>query len=167
AGLETGREEAEGGTDPARAANARAEREWLVAELARAVGLGGRDRRGASHAQGAPLKPNKGVRAAQANPPRAAPGEPTRGIRGGEGPPAPRRPGLGAASARHDPHRPLLLLHSRSARPDRLGTLTVESFDTRLEPCTPVECHDPPDRWRPHGRTPWPTADSGFRNKLI
>ena len=34
-------EEAEGCNDPVRAANARAERDFLVGELARAVGLGG------------------------------------------------------------------------------------------------------------------------------
>jgi tetratricopeptide (TPR) repeat protein len=44
-------EEAEGGNDPARAAKARDELDFLVAELARAVGLGGRDRRAASHAE--------------------------------------------------------------------------------------------------------------------
>ena len=44
-------EEAEGRNDPARAATARQEREFLVQELARAVGLGGRDRRAAAHAE--------------------------------------------------------------------------------------------------------------------
>ena len=37
-------EEAEGFNDPVRAARAREEMEFLVGELARAVGLGGRDR---------------------------------------------------------------------------------------------------------------------------
>jgi hypothetical protein len=44
-------EQAERFHDPARAAKARHELEFLVAELARAVGLGGRDRRAAAHAE--------------------------------------------------------------------------------------------------------------------
>ena len=39
-------EEARSGNDPVRASRARAELDFLAAELARAVGLGGRDRRG-------------------------------------------------------------------------------------------------------------------------
>jgi hypothetical protein len=39
-------EEARSGNDPVRASGARAELDFLAAELARAVGLGGRDRRG-------------------------------------------------------------------------------------------------------------------------
>jgi hypothetical protein len=66
-------EEAEGCNDPARAANARAGREWLVAELARAVGLGGRDRRAASHAERARLNATRAIRAAMANLARADP----------------------------------------------------------------------------------------------
>jgi hypothetical protein len=60
-------EEAEGGNDPARAARARHELEFLVAELARAVGLGGRDRRAASHAERARLNVTRAIRAAIAN----------------------------------------------------------------------------------------------------
>ena len=60
-------EEAEGFNDPARAARARGEREFLVAELARAVGLGGRDRRAASHAERARLNATRAIRAAVAN----------------------------------------------------------------------------------------------------
>ena len=60
-------EEAEAGNDPARASRARAEREFLVAELARAVGLGGRDRRAASHAERARLNVTRAIRAAVAN----------------------------------------------------------------------------------------------------
>jgi hypothetical protein len=71
--LEAELEEAEGCNDPARAANARAEREWLVAELARAVGLGGRDRRAASHAERARLNATRAIRAAMANLARADP----------------------------------------------------------------------------------------------
>src|SRR5262245_62736952 len=41
--------------DPGRAATASSERDFLVGELARAVGLGGRDRRAASHAERARL----------------------------------------------------------------------------------------------------------------
>ena len=98
-------EEAEGFNDPARAAKARAERDFLVDELARAVGLGGRDRRAASHAERARLNA-------------------TRAIRGGDGQPGPRQPRVGAAPGRDYPDRPVLLLHARPARPDRLGALT-------------------------------------------
>jgi hypothetical protein len=65
--------EAEGGNDPARAARARGERDFLVAELARAVGLGGRDRRAASHAERARLNVTRAIRAAMANLARANP----------------------------------------------------------------------------------------------
>jgi hypothetical protein len=58
---------AEGDNDPARAARARVEREFLVAELARAVGLGGRDRRAAAHAERARLNVTRAIRAAVAN----------------------------------------------------------------------------------------------------
>ena len=60
-------EEAEGFNDPARATRARQEMEFLVAELARAVGLGGRDRRAASHAERARLNASRAIRAAMAN----------------------------------------------------------------------------------------------------
>jgi hypothetical protein len=60
-------EEAEGFNDPARATRARQELEFLVAELARAVGLGGRDRRAASHAERARLNATRAIRAAMAN----------------------------------------------------------------------------------------------------
>ena len=66
-------EQAEAGNDPARATRARAEREFLVAELARAVGLGGRDRRAASHAERARLNATRAIRAAMANLGRANP----------------------------------------------------------------------------------------------
>jgi hypothetical protein len=65
--------EAEGGNDPVRAARARAEQDFLVAELARAVGLGGRDRRAASHAERARLNATRAIRAAMANLARANP----------------------------------------------------------------------------------------------
>ena len=60
-------EEAEGFHDPERAAKARHEREFLVAELARAVGLGGRDRRAAAHAERARLNATRAIRGAMAN----------------------------------------------------------------------------------------------------
>ena len=60
-------EEAERGNDPARAAKVRDERDFLVAELARAVGLGGRDRRAASHAERARLNVTRAIRSAMAN----------------------------------------------------------------------------------------------------
>jgi hypothetical protein len=66
-------EAAEAGNDPERAARARAEREFLVAELARAVGLGGRNRRAASHAERARLNATRAIRAAMANLARAHP----------------------------------------------------------------------------------------------
>jgi hypothetical protein len=66
-------EEAEGCNDPARAAKARDELDFLVAELARAVGLGGRDRRAASHAERARLNATRAIRAAMANLARANP----------------------------------------------------------------------------------------------
>ena len=66
-------EEAEGRNDPARATKARVERDFLVGELARAVGLGGRDRRAASHAERARLNVTRAIRAAMANLARADP----------------------------------------------------------------------------------------------
>ena len=66
-------EAAEANNDPARATRARAEREFLVAELARAVGLGGRDRRAAAHAERARLNVTRAIRAAMANLARANP----------------------------------------------------------------------------------------------
>jgi hypothetical protein len=65
--LETELEEAEGFHDPARATKARQEMEFLVAELVRAVGLGGRDRRAASHAERARLNVTRAIRSAMAN----------------------------------------------------------------------------------------------------
>jgi tetratricopeptide (TPR) repeat protein len=66
-------EEAEGANDPVGAARARAELEFLVGELARAVGLGGRDRRAAAHAERARLNVTRAIRAAVANLARANP----------------------------------------------------------------------------------------------
>jgi hypothetical protein len=60
-------DEAEDFNDLARAAKARAELDYLVAELARAVGLGGRDRRAASHAERARLNVTRAIRAAMVN----------------------------------------------------------------------------------------------------
>jgi hypothetical protein len=65
--LEAELEEAEGGNDAARATTARRERDFLVQELGRAVGLGGRDRRAASHAERARLNATRAIRAAMAN----------------------------------------------------------------------------------------------------
>jgi len=59
-------EEAEDYNDPARAAKARHETDALVAELARAVGMGGRDRRAAAHAERARLNATRAIRAAMA-----------------------------------------------------------------------------------------------------
>jgi hypothetical protein len=71
--LEAELEEAERCNDPGRAVKARAERDFLVGELARAVGLGGRDRRAASHAERARLNATRAIRAAMANLTRANP----------------------------------------------------------------------------------------------
>jgi hypothetical protein len=60
-------EQAEAFHDTARAAKIRAELDFLVKELARAVGLGGRDRRAASHAERARLNVTRAIRAAMAN----------------------------------------------------------------------------------------------------
>jgi hypothetical protein len=65
--------EAQRFNDPGRAAAAAAERDFLVGELARAVGLGGRDRRAASHAERARLNVTRAIRAAMANLARAHP----------------------------------------------------------------------------------------------
>jgi hypothetical protein len=65
--------EAEACNDPVRAARVRAELDFLVGELARAVGLGGRDRRAASHAERARLNVTRTIRAAVANLARANP----------------------------------------------------------------------------------------------
>ena len=59
--------------DPGRVARAGAERDFLVGELARAVGLDGRDRRAASHAERARLNATRAIRAAMAHLARANP----------------------------------------------------------------------------------------------
>jgi hypothetical protein len=66
--------EAEDFGDPVRASRARQELEFLVGELARAVGLGGRDRRAAAHAERARLNATRAIRAAMANLGRQHPG---------------------------------------------------------------------------------------------
>ena len=66
-------EEAEQFNDSARATKAGQERDFLVQELGRAVGLGGRDRRAASHAERARLNATRAIRAAMANLARANP----------------------------------------------------------------------------------------------
>jgi tetratricopeptide (TPR) repeat protein len=55
--------EAERFNDPVRAGTAREEMDFLVRELARAVGLGGRDRKAASHAERARLNVTRAIRA--------------------------------------------------------------------------------------------------------
>src|SRR5215471_4696558 len=66
-------EEADRLHDPGRAATAAAERDFLVAELARAVGLGGHGSRAASHAERARLNVTRAIRAAMAHLARANP----------------------------------------------------------------------------------------------
>ena len=67
-------DEAESFNDPARAAKVKEEMDFLVSELARAVGLGGRDRRAASHAERARLNVTRAIRSAMTNLGRANPG---------------------------------------------------------------------------------------------
>jgi tetratricopeptide (TPR) repeat protein len=59
-------EEAEGYNDPERAARAREEMEFLAHELARATGLGGRDRKAASASERARVNVTRAIRAALA-----------------------------------------------------------------------------------------------------
>ena len=66
-------EEADRCNDAGLAAKAGTERDFLVGELARAVGLGGRDRRAASHAERARLNVTRAIRAAMASLARANP----------------------------------------------------------------------------------------------
>ena len=82
--LEAELEEAERRHDPGRA-GAGAERDFLVAELARGVELRGRNRRAASHA-------DRDIRMAMANL-------------------APHQPAPGPAPVGHDAHGPVLVLH--------------------------------------------------------
>lgn len=65
--LQSELDEAEAFNDPVRAAAAREEIDLLTSELARAVGLGGRDRRAASHAERARLNVTRAIRAAMRN----------------------------------------------------------------------------------------------------
>jgi hypothetical protein len=60
-------DEAESFNDPGRAVRAREEMDFLTSELARAVGLGGRDRKAASHAERARLNVTRAIRAAMKN----------------------------------------------------------------------------------------------------
>jgi hypothetical protein len=60
-------DEADEFNDPVRAETARDEREFLIRELARAVGLGGRDRKAASHAERARLNATRAIRSAMTN----------------------------------------------------------------------------------------------------
>lgn len=60
-------DEADEFNDPIRAEKARDEREFLIRELARAVGLGGRDRKAASHAERARLNATRAIRSAMTN----------------------------------------------------------------------------------------------------
>jgi len=66
-------DEAESFNDPGRAAKAKDEIDFIASELARAVGLGGRDRRAASHAERARLNVTRAIRAAMGNLARANP----------------------------------------------------------------------------------------------
>lgn len=57
-------DEAEEWADPERASKAREERDFLVSELSRAVGLGGRDRKAGSHAERARINVTRAIKAA-------------------------------------------------------------------------------------------------------
>jgi tetratricopeptide (TPR) repeat protein len=65
--LRSEREEAESFNDPVRAATASEEIDCLTNELARAVGLGGRDREAASHSERARLNVTRAIRSAMKN----------------------------------------------------------------------------------------------------
>src|SRR4029450_11446429 len=108
-------EEAERFNDPVRPANARAERDLLGRELARAVGLGGRDRRAASHAERARLNATRAIRAAGATPAPPAPPERAPGHPRGGPHPGPRPPAARPASGRDHPDGAVLLLPPGSA----------------------------------------------------
>jgi hypothetical protein len=66
-------DEAEDFNDSERAERAREEREFLIRELARAVGLGGRDRKAASHAERARLNATRAIRSAMGSIAKAHP----------------------------------------------------------------------------------------------
>jgi hypothetical protein len=108
--------------DAERAAQADAERDFLVQELARAFGLGGRDRRAASASERARA-------AVTRDPPGDDPDHRA---------PSPPRP----ASQPHHPHGHLLRLRSRPSRPRRLEVLTSTdaSFETGEERSSPLDC---------------------------
>ncbi len=65
--LQTELDEAEDFNEPARVAKIKEEIDFIVSELARAVGLGGRDRRAASHAERARLNITRAIKAALDN----------------------------------------------------------------------------------------------------
>jgi hypothetical protein len=71
--LQSELEEAERFNDLVRATRLREELDFLIAELARAVGLDGRDRRAVSHAERARLNTTRAIRTAMANLARANP----------------------------------------------------------------------------------------------
>ena len=96
--------------DDERAARSDAERNFLVQELARAFGLGGRGRRAASASERARAGVTSAVRHAIA--------------RIGETPPPARR-----APRAHDPHRHVLRLRSRPPRACRLAPVTSSRVD--------------------------------------
>ena len=73
AGLDAEIDEARGWGDDERAARAEEEREALVRQLAGAVGLGGRDRRAASHAERARVNVTRAIKAAVARIAEASP----------------------------------------------------------------------------------------------
>ena len=66
-------DEAESFNDLARIEKTKQEIDFLTSELARAVGLGGRDRRAASHSERARLNVTRAIRAAMENLARAHP----------------------------------------------------------------------------------------------
>jgi hypothetical protein len=103
--LEAELEEAQRCNDPGRAVTAAAERDFLIGELARAVGLGGRGRRAASHAERARLNVTRAIRAAMDNLARA---NPSLG----------RHLAVTIRTGRYCSYTP------RPPRPDRLGTTT-------------------------------------------
>ena len=106
--IEDDMEQARAIGDTERAAQADAERDFLVRELSRAVGLGGRDRRASSASERARV----GV---------------TRAVRQAIGRIGEHHPQLGEHLNRRCPHRHTLRLPSRPSRPRRVEVLTSTS----------------------------------------
>ena len=105
-------EEAQAMGDDERAAQAGAERDFLVRELARAVGLGGRDRRAGSASERARASVTRAIRQAMAR------------IRA-------HHPAAGGAPRPRHPHRDLLRLPARPAGAGGLDYASTRRISSR------------------------------------